>query len=262
MPKLKHLIRKPDTRPAWHEVGAGPARGRSLFVNARTRLFADMVAGDYDDFFWRYLDGRDLGGTTILDVGGHVGYHAICFAGLVGAGGHVHTFEPNSFNLERMGMLIERNGLGGRVTQHALALSDRGGAASFHFSSNIDNETSSGGFLEASHTPFGDEVYRKAGFVEQSVTTETLDTFVARACAGEIGLIKIDVEGAEGPVIAGAEETLRLHRPLILAEIHSVIAMMDVAQRLTRLGYTMRVLDDDGAIAGRCFIAAEPEHLG
>src|SRR3954454_1116564 len=39
------------------------------------------------------------GGDIVFDVGGHIGYMALHFADLVGAGGRVFCFEPAPLNL-------------------------------------------------------------------------------------------------------------------------------------------------------------------
>jgi FkbM family methyltransferase len=63
-------------------------------------------------------------------------------------------------------------------------------------------------------------------------------------------LIKIDVEGAEGGVLAGAERTLRTHRPIVVFEHgaharHFPRGSADVYGTLDRAG--LRVFDIDGA---------------
>ena len=60
-----------------------------------------------------------------------------------------------------------------------------------------------------------------------TVATEALDDFLGRAGIGKVDFIKIDVEGAESPVFAGARKLLsRPDAPLIVCEVG------DPAQRL------------------------------
>lgn len=40
-----------------------------------------------------------LGGGTVVEVGGHVGYLTLIFAHLIGPQGHVVVFEPSPLNL-------------------------------------------------------------------------------------------------------------------------------------------------------------------
>src|SRR3546814_5725531 len=50
-----------------------------------------------------------------------------------------------------------------------------------------------------------------------NVKTRTIDSLVAEHGLRP-ALLKVDVEGAEGMVFAGAERTLKEHRPVVLAE--------------------------------------------
>jgi FkbM family methyltransferase len=50
------------------------------------------------------------------------------------------------------------------------------------------------------------------------VPSITVDAFAASNPPPS--LVKIDVEGAESEVLAGAESTLKDHRPLVLCEVH------------------------------------------
>lgn len=246
--------------PAWHEVRAGPAEGRWIYVAAESPMFREMVEGVYDPFFWQFLSRHDLRGSTVYDIGAHIGYHALCFERLTGPDGRVHVFEPNPQNLERMDMIRRRNGVEERIVRHPVALAERSGEGEFNFSTNIDNQTSSGGYLEGSHPPSDQSVYARAGFTRSVVPISTMDEIANDHPPARLGLIKIDVEGAEHEVLRGGRATIARHRPVLLIEIHSVICMMHVAELLTRLDYTMTVLDDRDAVAGRgrCFIAAEP----
>ena len=47
-------------------------------------------------------------GDVVFDVGGHIGYMALYFASLVGAGGRVFSFEPGSSNLPYIRANVER----------------------------------------------------------------------------------------------------------------------------------------------------------
>ena len=259
MARLRLRKKKPPA-PAWHEVRSGPAKGRWIYVAAESPMFREMVEGVYDPFFWSFLNRHDLRGTTVYDIGAHIGYHALCFAGLTGPEGKVHVFEPNPHNLERMDMIRQRNGMEDQIVRHPVALSDQSGQCEFNFSTNVDNQTSSGGYLEGSHPPSDQSVYTRAGFIRSTVPVRTLDEVAREHPPARLGLVKIDVEGAEHAVLRGGHETIARHRPLLLIEIHSVICMMHVAEWLTRLNYRMTVLDDRDAVAGRgrCFIAAEP----
>jgi hypothetical protein len=80
------------------------------------------------------------------------------------------------------------------------------------------------------------------------VTVQRLDDMVRdRALPGPT-VIKLDVEGAEANVLAGAAEVLGRYQPAILCEVHRIDAGLELAQQLTRLGYDLRILGKNGPL--------------
>lgn len=249
------MVQANRLRPDWHTILGGPAQGCHIFVAAQMPAFQEMVQGTYDAYFWDEVAGRDLTGATILDIGGHIGYHSLCFARLVGPTGSVHVFEPNPHNLQRMQQNLHANSeAAGAVQVHPIALADRRGDIEFSFSANIDDQTSSGGYIAGSHKPLADRIYASAGFTSATITTTTVDDFARDHGLSSIDLIKIDVEGAEHLVLAGARCVLQRMRPDILLEIHSPEAFVGVCEVLIPLGYKLRVLREEGE--SRFFIRA------
>ena len=55
---------------------------------------------------------------------------------------------------------------------------------------------------------------------EMVVSVRRLDSVIAEAGLPQPGLVKIDVEGAECDVLAGATSTLSASRPLLMIELH------------------------------------------
>ncbi|MBK9629255.1 MAG: hypothetical protein IPO56_16580 [Flavobacteriales bacterium] len=66
--------------------------------------------------------------------------------------------------------------------------------------------------------------------------------------------MKIDVEGAEHLVLAGAGGGLATRSSHPPDEIHSVVCMLKVLELIHPLGYSTELLHEDRA--SRCFIAA------
>ena len=81
---------------------------------------------------------------------------------------------------------------------------------------------------------------------EISVAVCRLDTIGRAADLPLPDLIKIDVEGRELDVLAGASDTLRRSRPFLVIELHGTNAL--VTEALTNLGYHAAVLDGEMSI--------------
>ena len=165
------------------------------------------------------------------------------------------AFEPNPANLERLQANLDLNPeQAQRITVLPAALSDVEGTLTFRSSANVEDQSSSGGYLERGSPPLDAAVYERAGFRTSEVPTHRLDHLVAKEGWSNIRVIKIDVEGAEHLVLTGALETLKRDRPMLLMEIHSVVCMLQCLELLHPLGYAASLLHEDRP--GRCFIVA------
>lgn len=243
------------SNPRWNTIQSGILKGNEIYVNQRTPHFKMMVDGNYDLFFTDYLNRCSWSGAVVLDIGGHIGYSALTFAALTGAEGKVVVFEPNRFNLERLMMNVSRNkNLREIIRIEPVALSDFNGESEFNLSSNIDDETSSGGFLEGAAKPLENVIYSEYGFRKEKVKVVRLDDYIKKLEIAKVDLIKIDVEGAEYMALAGGIELLKRDKPTLLIEVHSIIAMMKTCELLLPLGYKIEILDKDQL--SRCFISA------
>jgi FkbM family methyltransferase len=219
-----------------------------------------MIMGNYDIFCWDYLQKVDLSSKTVIDVGAHVGYYSMCFSRLVGKYGKVYAFEPNTANVERMQINLKKNKqIITNIWVEPLAISSYVGKSKFCFSTDVDGQNSRGGYLKGSHKPLSQKVYEKAKFTSKEIDVTTIDSFVKGNDIKNIELIKVDVEGAEHFVVQGAKETLSNFSPILLIEVHSVVAMLELIRELVNLNYGVNLLKDDSS--SRCFISAEKHKL-
>ncbi|MBL7950726.1 MAG: FkbM family methyltransferase [Flavobacteriales bacterium] len=252
--KKKRVAIVPSTSPEVHRVLGGPLFGGRLYADIGRPAFKDMVQGAYDTFLWSTVHEPWASGV-ILDVGAHIGYHSLCFASLQPACDIV-AFEPNPVNIERFRHNVGLNDqLARRISLRPLALSDTEGRSVFNASSNIDDQTSSGGYIEHARPPLDPMIYERSGFARFEVQVHRLDTLAATEVWPVIRAIKIDVEGAEHLVLTGAQHILKRDHPLLLLEIHSAVCMMEVLKLLLPLGYAVELLHEDRP--GRCFISAK-----
>jgi FkbM family methyltransferase len=248
-------LKKDDLTPTWNVVTGGILKGRKIFIY-ETGVWKDMLNGDYDKFFIEYLQTLNLEGKVVFDIGAHFGYSAMCFAQLTGPTGKVVAFEPNVFNKKRFEyFLTENTDLGKIISIHDVAISNKTGEEDFNFNDNLDDGTSSGSFIDSSHTFYEKDSYEKnLGYRKVTTKTISLDSLKDIGVTEIPYLIKIDIEGAEYLALEGAKQLLRQHKPILLIEIHSIFNMLKVGQILHEFNYKITLLKEEKD--GRCFIAA------
>ena len=171
-------------------------------------------------------------GETLLDIGANVGMYTIFAARTRGA--RVFAFEPESQNYAILNRNIHLNGLSGRVTAYCSALSDRAGFAELHVSLFLPGASchSYGASLDHNNQP------TVAQFAQGCIAT-TVDDLVAAEAMPVPAHIKIDVDGLEHKVIAGAAKTLADRRVRsVLIEINSALEEhWEIVDALLALGF-------------------------
>jgi FkbM family methyltransferase len=153
-------------------------------------------------------------GMVVLDIGSHVGFYTILMAEAVGEGGRVYCFEAHKPNYDLLAENVRINRLDQVETRH-VALSDKTGTVVLNL-----NPVNDGGHSLGDFTNNPDLAGWDRGGLKEVVPSTTLDGFVAANKVGKIGFIKIDVEGAETLVFAGASGVLsRPDAPSICCEV-------------------------------------------
>lgn len=143
-------------------------------------------------------------GMTVFDVGANVGYYSLLAARSVGPHGGVHAFEATPAVVTRLGENVKLNRLQ-NVTVNHLAVCDRVGTVEFR----LQEDDSEGNSMVSYSTDW--PLVR--------VPAVTLDRYAADRGPLHVDLVKIDVEGAEPLVIAGARGLLSsAEPPLLLVE--------------------------------------------
>lgn len=178
-------------------------------------------------------------GDVFLDVGANVGLFTLLAARHVGGSGKVHAFEPVRKTHARLIENVRLNGLT-NVTCHCIALSDTIGEATITVAGEGFDAWNSLG-----------KPYMGGVVGTETVATTTLDEFVERhSLTGRISAIKIDVEGWESRVLAGANRTLsRGDAPLLIVEFTEQAARLagsscsELHRALNALAYEILTFD-------------------
>lgn len=176
---------------------------------------------------WRLLQPGD----HVIDAGANIGYMSLLFAAKVGKNGVVHSFEPHPTVGERLERNVRRTETRGdyaRVAVHHHALgATRGTAELFENDYFATNQ----GTASIANVPSENETRRS-----HSVAVEKLDDLFP---IESFALLKIDVEGFEMEVLAGAEELLRSGRVThIIYEDHTP-GRSGLGDKLAGFGYSL-----------------------
>jgi FkbM family methyltransferase len=233
----------PQDRSAlvWRTVTRGPLLDvEFLLPPAGESPLADrIVAGTYEPELVEKIGALARGGGYLFDIGAHVGVFECLWMAAGGEG--VAAFEPLPSNATLVRAVVARNQLA-NVTVLEVAVSDEDELATV-----IADESSVSSSSMACLTSIRSAVERldASRFKNATLTTVTarrLDTLCGEHRLPTPAVIKIDVEGAEAHVIRGGLDMLRIARPAIVCELHSVDAAVGVSVELLQLGYRPNLL--------------------
>jgi FkbM family methyltransferase len=182
-------------------------------------------------------------GAVVWDVGANVGLFSFAAAVAAGPAGRVLAIEPDTVLVALLRRSAAANQGHAPVEVLPAAIAADCGVARLH----IAKRNRSTNYLDGFGTT-------QTGGVRTTelVPTVSLDWLASRFPAPDV--IKIDVEGAEAQVLAGAGEVLRA-RPRIICEVAGENAAA-VGARLRALGYTL--YDADQAAADRVAMDSAP----
>lgn len=159
---------------------------------------------------------------TVLDVGANTGLYALIAASVPGT--RVHAFEayPPVAALLRENLAL--NAVGARVTVLDAAVSDEVATLRLHV------PTPTGVLVETSASL--EESFKGGGGSVLTVAATTLDAWWAAAGRPDVTTVKVDVEGAEHRVLAGARELLAGSRPVVFYEVlpGAELALLEAAR--------------------------------
>jgi FkbM family methyltransferase len=168
----------------------------------------------YEEDLIAFLFHTAMPGMRLLDVGAHAGNHTVFFAKVCGL--PVTAIEPVSYLADHLEANLQLNSCEERVTLHRCGAWDRSGKASVISPAAGNSGTAS---LRLDQ--------------DGSIALHTLDELVPEP----VSIIKIDVEGAEAAVIAGARRIIRSCRPIMIVEAADQERFRRVDTMLGRLAY-------------------------
>jgi FkbM family methyltransferase len=200
----------------WNKVTRPYFGWRGIPIEARTRSglsvrgpLSDTIHnsifffGVWEPALTKYIADSLVPGDVFIDIGANVGVHAMRASQCVGPSGKVHAIEASPTIYAMLQDNLRRNDLR-NVVAHNLAASDRTGTVSvfLHDSSNFGGTTilnSAAGLTTQDR--------------QETVSAHALPDIVPREDILRVRIIKIDVEGAEWPVLQGLAPLLPDLRP-------------------------------------------------
>ena len=187
---------------------------KQVFEASHVRLLKDLVTP----------------GTTIVDVGAFIGFFSLRFARWVSDSGRVMALEPDPKSLARLRHRVERAGLTNIVDCIQAAVAHESGERRLTLNADCP-------------------VDHKLGKNGIPVTATTIDDLLAASGWPPVSLIKIDVQGAEASVIAGARRTIATYHPSLFVEVSDATLQAygssaeTLLTTLAGFGYTIHRLD-------------------
>jgi FkbM family methyltransferase len=177
--------------------------------------------------------------AVFWDIGANIGFYS-WFVRQHPSVEQVLMFEPDPTNFALIQRTIRKNAIA-NCDAHNIALSDRTGEAGFL----VDRASGAAGSLETS-AQTGIEILQHTYGMDDIIRcrTSSVDDLIAGGARAP-GLVKIDVEGAENQVLAGAGECLRKARPILIVETGDAA----FRQKLAAHGYVIFRIDDGNILA-------------
>ncbi len=200
--------------------------GQRLHVPASLRALTTYVLLEQETWFEPEMSLMPLllePGMHALDIGANHGIYALEIARCTGTG-HVWAFEPTSEPLHRLRASVADNRLQQRITVVGAGLASADGEASFALQAN--SELNSRG---------GDSPQR------ETVRLLALDGYLAaHAPAQVIGFVKLDAEGEELNVLAGAQRFFATQSPVVMFEFkHGTTQNTALLQAWQAMGFDL-----------------------
>ena len=215
-------------------------QGNKMYVDPQDICIAPhlLSKGIYEPFqteLFKKLIAKDM---TVVDIGAHIGYYSLIAASIVGSGGRVCSFEPESNNYGLLIKNINENSYK-NIAPMQVAVSNMNGNLKLF----LDKSNSGGPSLSEKN------IGEKNGFVE--VGSDLLDNLLEKNNKDlKVDVIKMDVQGSEGLVLDGAQKILANNNLKIIVEFwpNGLKSMgtdaLALLKKMESMGFKMGVIDE------------------
>ena len=207
----------------------------TLFSNNDDIVVGNLLwSGKYEAMSTRLWQVFAMSAETILDIGAYTGFYGF-LATRSAPQSQVICVEPLSENFARALLNAQLNNMQ-RVSIYKVAASDQNGFAPLSI-------YGSGDFLTSGASLLGEQ--RSQPVRQEYVQAARMDELIKQCGWPKVGLVKIDVEGAQDAVINGMSEILQRYRPDIFIEVLEDTHLEHINMVLRDLGYRFYDIDED-----------------
>jgi len=231
---LQKLLRilLPSGDRVWFQIPTG--LGKGLWVHLDPRFEMDYATGNYEPLIENAILSGLGTASVFYDVGAHIGIFSLLAARIVGKTGLVFAFEADPDNAQRIREHARRNGLD---QIHVIPCAVWSSPGKLTFQRALSNSSRNQGAVAS------DPQIRNENMTE--VEAVSLDSFSLEHVAPT--LIKIDIEGGEAAALEGSQTIFTLHRPMLICELHNIVAEEHVTQWLSSKRYRLTSLEESSA---------------
>jgi len=178
----------------------------------------------YENLGLDLIDASSAINRSIIDVGAFIGDSSLVLCRFTKR--NVYAFEPFVDTYAELSENIKLNDIG-NIVPVKLGLSDTQGKRRLFFSAQDHSISTNDPAMSLSDGACTNSI---------EIDVTTIDVFAADNKL-DVGIIKIDAEGAEQAVLRGAVETIKKNKPILLVSIyHNVSDFMDIKPWIDGLG--------------------------
>jgi len=167
--------------------------------------------------------------STVIDCGGFLGFYTIAVSQFLGKSGVIHVFEPNPHVLPVLARNIELD-VNSRAYIYPRALCAESGQVKLYIGEN-----------PAVTSTIRDHVEEFTS-IKSIISVKCVKLSTVLKHIGSIGVIKLDVEGAELELIREAGIELRRAESLVVEVHRDLVDTSEVEKLLTELGFGFFVI--------------------
>lgn len=177
--------------------------------------------GEYGEIESQAFQALCHAGDVVVEVGANIGSETVALARFVGPAGHVYAFEPQRIVFQNLCANMALNSLTNVSCFHA-AVGDASGSIRMP-DLDYSRENNFGGVSAGTERGYNVPLVRLDDFLE----------------IDRLRLLKVDVEGMESKVLAGARELITRFRPILYVENDRVEKSEALIRQIQALEYRM-----------------------